>query len=298
MRAVAVLASYNEERFIANCLEHLFRHGFEVYLIDNCSTDRTVAIADGYRGRGLIDIETFHREEGVEPLFIPLMRRKEEVIATLDADWFLHADLDEVRLPPRSGITLADALADVDAQGYNAVNFMEFTFIPTREAPDHDHPDYLRTMRWYYPYAPRYPNRLNAWKRQSGPVELASSGGHLVRFPNLRMYPESFPMRHYQILGVKHLLGKYGPHRYPPAHLMQGRYGWRARIDPMQAQFPSQTELREYTSDDELDDSNPRMVHYAAQFPQVQPTTYQKALFRVSNMRTWLGRKAGSGSAP
>ena len=60
-RVVALLATYNEERFVAGCLEHLFQQHVEVYLIDNCSSDQTVAIASRYLGRGLIGIETFPR---------------------------------------------------------------------------------------------------------------------------------------------------------------------------------------------------------------------------------------------
>jgi hypothetical protein len=40
-----------------------------------------------------------------------------------------------------------------DAGGYNAVDFSELAFVPTRESPDHDHPDYRRTMRWYYAFS-------------------------------------------------------------------------------------------------------------------------------------------------
>jgi hypothetical protein len=57
-----ILASYNEERFIAGCLEHLFVQGVESYLIDNSSTDRTVEIAERFLGWGLIGIESFPRE--------------------------------------------------------------------------------------------------------------------------------------------------------------------------------------------------------------------------------------------
>jgi glycosyltransferase involved in cell wall biosynthesis len=39
MRVVAILASYNERRFIDGCLEHLHGQGVESYLIDNWSTD-------------------------------------------------------------------------------------------------------------------------------------------------------------------------------------------------------------------------------------------------------------------
>src|SRR4029079_8936485 len=53
MRALALIAAYNEERFIGGCLEHLFSQGVEAYLCDNDSTDRTVAIAERYLGAGL-----------------------------------------------------------------------------------------------------------------------------------------------------------------------------------------------------------------------------------------------------
>ena len=41
MRILAIIATYNEERFIGGCLEHLFSQGVEAYLCDNQSTDGT-----------------------------------------------------------------------------------------------------------------------------------------------------------------------------------------------------------------------------------------------------------------
>ena len=38
-------------------------------------------------------------------------------------------------------------------EGYNAVDFLEFTFVPTREHPDHDHPRYQETMRGTTPFS-------------------------------------------------------------------------------------------------------------------------------------------------
>ena len=52
MRIIALLATYNEERFIASIIQHLFHQGVWVYLMDNSSTDRTLAIAEEYLGRG------------------------------------------------------------------------------------------------------------------------------------------------------------------------------------------------------------------------------------------------------
>ena len=262
MRIVALLATYNEARFISSCLEHLCRQDVEVYLIDNDSTDQTVEIARRYLNRGLIGIEILPRA-GVFNLRRQL-ERKEQLCAALDADWFMHVDADEIHVPPDSGRTLAQAFAEVEARGYNAVNFFEFTFLPTQEAPDHDHPDFLRTMRWYYPCLPFSPHRLNAWKRQPGPVELAWSGGHEVRFPGLRTYPEPFRMRHYLFLSVPHAISKYVNKRFEPAEVQSGWHEWRATLKPEIIRLPAQAALRTYRSDDQLDASDPWTQEYLA----------------------------------
>ncbi len=194
MRAIAILATYNEERFIEACLENLVSQGIEVYLVDNESSDHTVALAERYLKHGLIDIEILPRAGSYS--WKSILGRKEELATSLDGDWFMHVDADEIRLPPTSNLTLLEVIGRTDQAGFNAINFFEYTFVPTVESPDHDHPNFQKTMCWYYPFQPIYPHRLNAWKRQPERVDLASSGGHKVHFKNLRMCPESCPMRH------------------------------------------------------------------------------------------------------
>lgn len=269
MRIVAIIAAYNEERFIGACLENLIVvQGLEVYLLDNSSTDRTVTIAEQYLRRGLIEIETFPRDGMYS--WRPLLARKEDLAAKLDADWFMHVDADEIRLPPNSRNTLAEALSEVDGQGYNAVNFLEFSFMPTKEAPDHDHADFQKTMLWYYPFLPKFPHRLNAWKRQTKRVDLVSAGGHKVSFPGIRMCPQSFPMRHYLFLSVSHALEKYIQRRYDPSEIKAGWHRSRSKLKANQIRLPSQAMLRRYHSDDRLESSSPRTRHYLfdADWPQ------------------------------
>lgn len=259
MRALAILATYNEERFIAGCLEHLFAHGVEAYLCDNESTDRTVAIAERYLGLGLRGIERIPRDGAFR--WRRILHRKAALAAELEADWFLHLDPDEVPLPPRSGQTLAASLAEADGAGYNAVDFAELTFVPTRESPDHDHPEYRRTMRWYYPFAPAPLHRVIAWKRQSAPVDLASSGGHVVRFPGWNLYPTRFRLRHYLFLSPAHAVRKWVHKTYDADEVRDGWHGWRATLSPSAIALPSQAELRIADRDDDLDASSPRATH-------------------------------------
>jgi hypothetical protein len=259
MRVVAILATYNEERFIAPCLENLFRQGIQAYLIDNDSTDQTVAIAMHYLGRGLLGVESFPRD-GVYR-WSSILRRKEQLAATIEADWFMHVDADEIYPSPRPGTTLAEILAEVDGQGYNAVNFVQCTFIPTLEAPEHDHPQFLETMRWYYPFMPAFPHLIRAWKRQPVPVELAWSGGHLVNFPGRHLYPQTLPMRHYQFLSVPHAIRKYALKHYDPTEVQKGWHNWRATLSADMIKLPSQAEMNTYVSDAQLDVSNPHTRH-------------------------------------
>lgn len=259
MRVVALLATFDEERFVGRCIEHLAAHGIETYLIDNESKDATVEIAERFAGRGLAGIETFPRDG--EYRWLSLLARKAELASTLDADWFIHVDADEIRLPPRPGVTLADALAKVDREGFNAVNFLELTFVPTRERPDHDHPRYEETMRWYYPFLPSFPNRLNAWKRQDEPVDLAGNGGHVVSFPGARMSPEPFLMRHYLFLSVEHAIRKYVERVYDPAELESGLHRRRAALRAEDVSLLPEAELRTYVSDSRLDTSGPWTEH-------------------------------------
>lgn len=261
MRIVAILCAYNEERFIRACLENYIPQGVEVYLLDNESQDATADIAHDYLGHGLIAIERCERL-GTFDLH-RILSKKEEVAQRLKADWFIHADLDEIRLAPTSEMTLSEALYTADRDGYSAVNFMEFTFVPTRESPDHDHSDFQRTMRWYYPFARWYPQRVNAWKAQrhrSGNF-LAENAGHRVSLPDLRIYPIDFKMRHYLYLSKRHAIERYCDIEYEKKNVMRGWHGWRNWINYDQIELPSQHDLRYYVDDDHLDASCPLQEH-------------------------------------
>jgi glycosyltransferase involved in cell wall biosynthesis len=277
MRVVALLATYNEERFIDACVENLVAQGVDVYVIDNESTDRTLELAKERVGRGIVGIESFPRD-GVYR-WRAILERKEQLADELDADWFMHLDCDEMRLPPRPGTTLAEAFSELDAMGYNAVNFNEFTFIPTQEAPDHDHRRFQETMRWYYPYKTDIHHGLKAWQKpprrsstrglpfvsgRPNTARLAWSGGHRIRFRGLRPYPHPFRMRHYLFLSIPHAIEKYVERRYDAAEVSRGWHQWRARVTAGALQLPSSSELRPYESDELLDPSNPRREHYVA----------------------------------
>jgi hypothetical protein len=259
MRILGLIAAYNEEPVLEACIRHYRAQGVELYLIDNQSNDRTLEIAHAYLGQGVAGVESMPRY-GVHD-WEKLLRRKQELAHSLEADWFIHLDPDEFRFGPDPAQTLAESLARVDAAGYNTVNFVEFTFVPTRENPEHEHPNFQETMRWYYPFVNRPLARVNAWKKQPQPVDLISHSGHFVHFPNQFIYPLPFEMRHYQFLSIAHAIRKYAQRRHPAAALARGMHGWREQLDPASIRLPSQDELNELDSQGRVDFSHPRAMH-------------------------------------
>ena len=259
MRVVGIIATYNEELLIRACMEHHIAQGIELYLIDNGSTDHTVAIAQEYLGQGLSGIEMFPREGNFE--LRKLLQRKQQLAMSLEADWFIHIDADEMRLPPGPSQTLIEAIEAVDKAGYNAINFLEFTFVPPIEAPEHTHADFQKTMRWYYPFLPRSLHQVNGWKRQPQPVDLVTNSGHVVLFPQQLIYPFPFRMCHYQFLSLEHATHKYADRRHPAEELMRGLHGWREQLDPASIRLPSQAELHELGDDGWLNIADPRARH-------------------------------------
>jgi glycosyltransferase involved in cell wall biosynthesis len=262
MRVIALIAVHNERRTIGACLDHLHRQGVETYVLDNMSTDDTASIVKVHPG--VVAIESVPRSNDTFSL-VPLLQRKEELAAELDADWFIHMDADEIRLPPQRSQTLVEGLADAGRAGFNTVNFFEFTFIPTREVPDHDHPRFQETMRSYYPFQPWFPHRVQAWRRPVAQVDLASSAGHEVRFPGVKLAPWNFPMRHYLFLSQKHAIDKYVRRTYAPESVARGWSGWRVGLQREMVSLPPSSELRVYDGDETLDPANPWTEHYISQ---------------------------------
>lgn len=249
MRIIAILASYNEARFIQHVIRHLGRHGIESYLIDNESTDGTLELARACESDGLVGWEVLPRQ-GIFA-WSEVLQAKQQVAARLPADWFIHQDCDEFRLPPPGYDRLADAITDMDRQGYNAIHFDEFTFQPVLEAPDHDHDRFLETMRWYYPFSPFPLHRLNAWKASVGAVDLRQSGGHQVQFPGRHIAPLHFRMRHYMMLSRAQAIIKY-QRTCDQKSIEQGWHGWRAHPPSGTLLLPPAHALYTYRDDEHL----------------------------------------------
>jgi hypothetical protein len=234
IRVVAIIAAYNEADIVGQAVGDLIRHGVQVYFLDDGSTDGTVAAVEPYVGRGVLAIE--HLADSLPDRrpgrfeWARILARKAEIARTLDADWIIHHDADEFRESPWAGVPLAEAIARVDEEGCNAIDFASFDFWPVDDSfrPGED-------VRAAFPYctaaAPYDDRQVRCWKN-IGPVDLASSGGHDVRFEGRRVFPIPFILRHYPIRGQAHgerkILRERRP-RFVDAELARGWHVQYAR---------------------------------------------------------------------
>ena len=260
MRVVALLGIRNEELYLEMCIRHLVAQGVDVCVIDNDSTDRSLEIVRGFHGRGVFRIERLPYEGYFDES--AKMRLKSKLAREIDADWFIHHDADEIREAPPGCGRLAEAIAEVDRQGFNAINFDEFVFIPTIGDEGYEGTNFVDAMKFYYFFEPRKLNRINAWKKNELDELFVESGGHVVNFEGIRVFPRSFILRHYIGLSRRQLLGKYASRIHSMSEVLEKNLNRkRAFFRPANLVLPKRSELKRLDSEGNWDRSDPWRAH-------------------------------------
>jgi hypothetical protein len=196
----AFMPVLNEVDVLPWSLTHLHTQGVtSIHIIDGWSTDGSwenvigrFAILSGFSGA--ITAERFPVEgDSHEQTCTAILKRIEDLAAESEFDWCMINDADEIRRSSRPGETLAEGIARLDAQGYNAIDHKAYAFFPTDDGYTGDPEAYLRyfgdDMICHIP-------QQKLWKN-IGRVDLSTHGGHIVQFPGKRVAPEKFVMKHY-----------------------------------------------------------------------------------------------------
>lgn len=261
MRIVAILAVRNEGLYLSRCLKHLHSQNIETCIIDNESTDETIEIAESYINHGVFKILKVPYRGYYD--WFGLLKIKEKLSYEIVADWFIHCDADEIREAPKPFVNLHEAIFYVDSQGYNAINFDEFVFLPTTDYESFEKTDYVKKMKYYYYFKPGLFRRINAWKKSNNSIDIASSGGHSIAFEGRNIFPNNFILRHYMVLSRNHAIRKYKENRiYSAVEVEKLKWhGRRAKFDEGKICFPDKTRLKIKKIDSGWDKSDPWVKH-------------------------------------
>jgi len=240
-RVIALISAHNEGDVIYHVLGDLVLQGIEVYLINHCSTDNTVEEASKWLGKGLIHIENFPQDAGYpeankdEYIWHHILRRKEELAAQLDADWYIHSDSDEFRESPWPGLTLKQAIQVADQCGYNALDFelLNFRPIDNHFVAGTD----VREALCYYEGCEDFNSRqIKAWKNLRAPVDIHQNGGHDINFAGRSVCPTNFILRHYPIRSQAHGEQKVFNERKKRFNTQERQVGWHVQYDTIKDQ--------------------------------------------------------------
>ena len=238
-KVLAIMTSYNEEDIIVPSIMKLVQQGIDVYLIDNWSNDGTYDLARELKNAGLIELERFPHE-GEQKYFElgVLLQRVEEIASEQDANWFVHHDVDEVRMSPWLGVNYREGLYRVDQAGYSCIDHLGITFQPVDNGfePGSDFERYFQYFdlkRFRARYGKSVPH-LKAWKNTGREISLAESGGHDVQFEGRHIYPLPFLLKHYPFRSQEHAWNKVFLDRRPRYNPVEKEAGWHVQYDGMQ----------------------------------------------------------------
>jgi glycosyl transferase family 2 len=228
---VAIIAAYNEADVIEHVVSDLIDQGIHIYFLDDGSTDGTVAAVERHLGRGVLGIERLNQDAVPAPFdWERILLRKSQLASELDASWFIHHDADEFRESPWPHLSLIEAIRHVDALGYNAIDFAGLEFWPVDDrfrAGD----DVRDAFTFYSELAPYDRVQIRCWKKTADRVDLASSGGHEVRFSGRKIFPGRFILRHYPIRGQAHGERKVFQERRTRFVTQERARGWHVQYD-------------------------------------------------------------------
>jgi 2-polyprenyl-3-methyl-5-hydroxy-6-metoxy-1,4-benzoquinol methylase len=239
---IAIISAFNEGDIIYHVIGDLIENGIKVYLLDHNSTDDTVKEASKWLGHGLVHIENFPNESNYpeenkkQYVWTHILKRKEEIALTLGADWYIHADADEFRESPWPDLNLQEAISYVDALGYNAIDFTLLQFRPTNN--NFVKGDVRQYLLCFEEGEDFNLSQIKAWKNLKIAVNLPKYGGHEVEFPNRKVFPIPFILRHYPIRNEVHGDRKIFQERIPRFDEEERNSGWHIQYDNIKIENP------------------------------------------------------------
>jgi len=233
IRVVAIISTFNEADVIGHVIRHLVDNGVEVYVVDNGSTDDTVAEAKKWLDRGVLDVERFPAPGG-DGLFRwqEILDRKLAVADDIRPDWVIHHDADEIRYSPWPNTLLRDAIELVDRHGFTAIDFRLLNFPPVDDGFQAGADPAV-----YFTRCEDGPERdrvqVKCWKWSPDTTFL--DGGHDVRLPEKKLFPTRFILCHYPIRGQAHGLRKVFQERKGRFVDEERARGWHIQYDEIES---------------------------------------------------------------
>lgn len=254
MKILAFIPLFNEEDIIYSTINYLINQGIYIYILDNWSTDSSIDIIKSFSSNHIINIEKnpnkIRKEiqwdlEATSDKICKLSKK-------LDFDWFLWHDADEYFQGIWKGQNLKESIMTVENGNYNAISFNLLSFYPIDNNFLHSGEDFFNYFKYYSPiYCIPNCRWVRAWKKQ--PKIFFHGGSHEVIFPDRKIYPKKFIIRHFPIRSQSHGVKKVFKERIPRYSENGKEKGWHIQYKNINKDFcflKNKSDLREYYDND------------------------------------------------
>lgn len=230
------------------------KEGLDIIIIDHDSTDGSAEWIQERLGKEIDQsinmpwLGNFSLKQQLET--------KKKVIKDIKQQWIIHLDADEWPQSCNENETLIEAIKRVDQDGYNAINFNEFVFLPIKGSKKIEH---------YYFFEPNERRLMRAWRRNSK-LDNNSHGGHKLAETSekLNLAEESFTLRHYIINDEQSANEKYLTRNYNKDEIRQGWHKNRLKICARNLILPDAIYLNQAIAGEasKLATDTPHKLHY------------------------------------
>lgn len=229
-KVLAVIHFYNEADILGQTIQYLLVQEVDLYLLDNWSDDGSYEIARRYQEAcpERIYLEQFPLSGGSDNYeWYNQLEKTEMISKTLDYDWFIHYDVDEMRVSPWENTTLREAIYRIDMQGYNCIENTVIDFRVTAQDMDNI---FMQDTFFDFRHAKIMFDQLKTWKK-SQQIDLKSSAGHFAHVADPKIYPLKFLNRHYPLRSLEQAEKKVFQDRLPRFRKERAERGWHGHYN-------------------------------------------------------------------
>ncbi len=250
LKIVGLMPVYNEADIVDQSIRYMIQQGIPLVVVDNGSTDGSLAIERRYVGRGVLKV----RVSPPDPYYDVKKVLNEAYALALEysPDWIVHVNADEFIESPYPKLTLAEAIRNEARFGYNMIQVNFFDFLLTERDYQSKVKDVRKRLR-YYTWITDF--HFRAWKHYRG-TNLVVHAGHKPVFPagvEEKISRFKFPLRHYKFRSVEQGMRKVFKERLPrysPDNLSKGWHVQYSKFKPDPSYFITDSlKLNRYDED-------------------------------------------------
>ncbi len=229
-KVLAIMHVYNEADILKKTIEYLLSQNVDIYLIDNWSDDGSYEIAKKYQQQNSehIYLEQFPINSKNDYYdWYHQLERTEQIAMELEYDWYIHYDVDEVRISPWKNRNLRETIYYIDKLGFNAVDNTVIDFKLTRGNTENI---FMRDTYFDFRHYKAGFRQRKTWKHGKS-IDLKSTGGHIARIEEPKIFPLKILNRHYPLRDLEQAKKKIFMDRKPRFVKEKKELGWHGHYD-------------------------------------------------------------------